>query len=222
MIGLNRHWHSVVWREGEKPLVVHYAGCSFCSPPTDKLTEKQARSPASRSVWSARLMLREKCSFGFRRTSRLSVHDSDRVGICLVFSHLVQAQHSVCCHGVPATDRRLYLPLTLTLTLTLPLCRSAHATWSSCAPTRCLSASSCATSRPAGRLAPATTTALQRCCQSQCRCVFSCPGTRGSTVSIAILSMSLISIQAITTKTGVNQSAGRQCVDRAGLAGCRW
>ncbi len=41
MIGLNRHWQSVVWREGEKPLVVHYAGCSFCSPPTDKITEKQ-------------------------------------------------------------------------------------------------------------------------------------------------------------------------------------
>ena len=44
MIGLNRHWQSVVWREGEKPLVVHYAGCSFCSPPTDKITEKQVRS----------------------------------------------------------------------------------------------------------------------------------------------------------------------------------
>ncbi len=43
MIGLNRHWQSVVWREGEKPLVVHYAGCSFCSPPTDKVTEKQVR-----------------------------------------------------------------------------------------------------------------------------------------------------------------------------------
>ena len=41
MIGLNRHWQSVEWREGEKPLVVHYAGCSFCSPPTDKITEKQ-------------------------------------------------------------------------------------------------------------------------------------------------------------------------------------
>lgn len=39
MIGLNRHWQAVQWQDGETPLVVHYAGCSFCSPPTDKLTE---------------------------------------------------------------------------------------------------------------------------------------------------------------------------------------
>lgn len=40
MIGFNRHWQAVHWRQRELPLVVHYAGCSFCSPPTDKLTEQ--------------------------------------------------------------------------------------------------------------------------------------------------------------------------------------
>ena len=40
MIGLNRHWQAVKWRDDELPLVVHYAGCSFCAPPTDKITEK--------------------------------------------------------------------------------------------------------------------------------------------------------------------------------------
>ena len=44
MIGLNRHWQSVNWRDGEKPLVAHFAGCSFCNPPTDKITEKQVSS----------------------------------------------------------------------------------------------------------------------------------------------------------------------------------
>ena len=56
MIGLNRHWQSVDWREGEKPLVVHYAGCSFCSPPTDKITEKQVRSSLATSRAALRLV----------------------------------------------------------------------------------------------------------------------------------------------------------------------
>ena len=50
MIGLNRHWEAVQWREGEKPLVVHYAGCSFCSPPTDKISEKQVSLCAALSA----------------------------------------------------------------------------------------------------------------------------------------------------------------------------
>lgn len=38
-VGFNRHWLSVNWHEAEEPLVVHYAGCTTCSPPTDVISE---------------------------------------------------------------------------------------------------------------------------------------------------------------------------------------
>lgn len=40
-VGFNRHWLSVNWHEAEEPLVVHYAGCTTCSPPTDVISEVQ-------------------------------------------------------------------------------------------------------------------------------------------------------------------------------------
>lgn len=43
-VGFNRHWLSVNWHEAEEPLVVHYAGCTTCSPPTDVISEVRRRA----------------------------------------------------------------------------------------------------------------------------------------------------------------------------------